>query len=110
VHPRFWHFFVLLWFCSKLEYVVRACTKQWLETIPVKPCQANFTSLCEEYTSQNVEFNENLYNLFVKGLDYVTLSLTVYKDKYALQPILAPPDDYLVENEDEAEEEDCSDL
>jgi hypothetical protein len=110
VHPRFWHFFVLLWFCSKLEYVVRACTKQWLETIPVKPCQANFTSLCEEYTSQNVEFNENLYNLFVKGLDYVTLSLTVYKDKYALQPILAPPDDYLVDEEDEAEEEDCSDL
>ena len=95
VHPRFWHFFVMLWFCAKLEYVIRACTKQWLETTPVRPTPENYTRLCEEYTAQNMDFNENLFRLFTKGLDYVSLSLSVYRDKYALQPMLAPSDEYM---------------
>jgi hypothetical protein len=63
--------------------------------MPVKPCQENYTMLCEEYTSQNTDFTEKLYFLFMKGLDYVIQSLTVYKDKYALQPVLAPSGEYL---------------
>jgi hypothetical protein len=100
VHPRFWHFFVFLWLCAKLEYVVRACTKQWLETQGIKPAPKNYTTLCEEYAVQNLVFNERLFRLLERALEYTTMSLTLYRDKYALQPVLNAPDEYLLDNED----------
>lgn len=101
VHTRFWHFFVLLWFCAKLEYVIRACTKQWLDNQIIKQVPSNYTRLCEEYTLQNMDLNEKLFQLFVKGMDYITLSLTTYRDKYALVPMLTPSDEYLEEGGDD---------
>lgn len=95
VHTRFWHFFVFLWFCAKLEYVIRACTKQWLETQPFKPTPRTYTELCEEYSVQNVCFNEKLFQLFLKGMDYISLSLSIFRDKYALLPVLTPPEEYI---------------
>lgn len=95
VHPRFWHFFVLLWFCAKLEYVIRACTKQWLDTHGVAPNTGSFTRLCEDFSEQNADVVERLYRLFVRGCEYITHSLSLYRDKYALRPVLAPPQDYL---------------
>jgi hypothetical protein len=100
VHPRFWHFFVFLWLCAKLEYVVRACTKQWLETQGTKPVPKHYTTLCEEYAVQNQVFNERLFQLLERALEYTTMSLTLYRDKYALQPVLNAPDEYLLDNED----------
>ena len=95
VHTRFWHFFVLLWFCAKLEYVIRACTKQWLETQGIKPIPSSYTTVCEDYVAHNHDFNERLFRLLEKALEYTTLSLTLYRDKYALQPVLSAPDEYL---------------
>lgn len=94
VHPRFWHFFVLLWFCAKLEYVLRACTKQWLDTHNIRPTPETYTAICEEYTAQNLAFNERLFSLLERALDYTTLSLSVYRDKYALTPVLSVPEEY----------------
>jgi hypothetical protein len=99
VHPRYWHFFVFLWFCAKLEYVIRACTKQWLEIHRIKNLPQQATELCEEYTCQNAEFNERLFRLLVRGIDYTTTSLSLYRDKYALLPVLSPSDEFLYDNE-----------
>ena len=93
VHPRFWHFFVFLWLCAKLEYVVRACTKQWLEARGIKPVPKSYTTVCEEYASQNQVFNERLFLLLERALEYTSLSLSLYRDKYALQPVLSVPED-----------------
>jgi hypothetical protein len=82
---------VLLWFCAKLEYVIRACTKQWLEVIRATPTPDNYTTLCEEFSQQNDELVERLYRLFVKAISYTTQSLIIYREKYALQPVLKPP-------------------
>lgn len=95
VHPRFRHFFMLLWYCAKVEYVIRACTKQWLDTQDEKPCAENFTRVCERYSSQNAEFNDNLFRLFIKGIDYTTSSLTAYRNKCALRPALVASQQYL---------------
>lgn len=104
VHPRFWHFFVFLWYCAKLEYVIRACTKQWLQTLHgVDSTPACVTEVCEEYVSQNNEFNERLFRLLERGVDYTSLSLTLYLDKYALQPMLSPPDEFLKDVKDPIE-------
>jgi hypothetical protein len=88
VHPRFWHFFVLLWFCAKLEYVIRACTKQWLESRRIRPEPKTYTLICEEYIQQNAEFSERMFRLLERALDYTTRSLMLYRDKYALRPVL----------------------
>lgn len=95
VHPRFRHFFMFLWFCAKSEYIIRACTKQWVEGLPAPPCPETYTRLCEEYHTENLETNEKMYRLFLKGVDYVTLSLRTFKDSWALQPTLVPPPEYL---------------
>ncbi len=58
------------------------------------PEPKNFTSVCEDYTLQNTEFSERLFRLFERGVEYTTLSLTLYRDKYAMQPMLSGvPDD-----------------
>jgi hypothetical protein len=103
VHPRFWHFFVLLWFCAKLEYIIRACTKQWLEGREITPGPENYTSLCEEFSQHNYELVEQLHRLFVKGVEYISRSLYIYRDKYALQPVLVPPKEYF-----DSEDKKCS--
>ena len=100
VHPRFWHFFVLLWYCAKLEYVIRACSKQWLEVRGIKPVPESYTAICEDYSVQNVGFNEKLFQLLERGLEYTTLSLSLYRDKYALQPVLCASDEYLLGEDD----------
>jgi len=91
VHPRFWHFFVLLWLCAKLEYVIRACTKHWLDARHIRPTPANYTDVCEEYIQHNGEFHERMFRLLEVALDYTTQSLTLYRDKYALRPVLDKP-------------------
>jgi hypothetical protein len=104
VHPRFWHFFVLLWYCAKLEYVIRACTKQWLEARRIRPEPDKYTEICEDYSLHNAEFNEKLFRLLERGLEYTTLSLSLYRDKYALQPVLTASDDYLHAKNEEDED------
>jgi hypothetical protein len=55
--------------------------------------------VCEEYAAQNQEFNERLFQLLERALEYTTMSLTMYRDKYALQPVLSVPDEYLYARE-----------
>lgn len=100
VHPRFRYFFMFLWFCAKSEYIIRACTKQWVETLADAPCPDSYTRLCEEYSMQNQEKNEKLYSLFTKSIGYTILSLTLLKDSCALQPALVPPKGYLSSTDD----------
>jgi hypothetical protein len=96
VHPRFRHFFMLLWYCAKVEYVIRACTKQWLDTQQgTASTQEKITNVCEEYSKQNEEFNHKLYQLFLKGLSYCTTSLMFYRDHSALRPVLVASKEYL---------------
>jgi hypothetical protein len=68
--------------------VIRACTKQWLESRQIRPEPRTFTAVCEEYAAQNAEFNERLFQLLERALEYTTISLSIYRDKYALLPLL----------------------
>ena len=64
VHARFSHFFLMLWYCSKLEYVVRSCAKAWLERQDVR-AESNFKDMCEAFTAETKDFCDSLYNIFV---------------------------------------------
>ena len=48
--------------------------------------------------------NERLYLLFLKGVQYTTSSLVLYRDQCALRPVLTPSKEYLEGKDgDEAE-------
>lgn len=90
VHPRFWHFFIFLWVSSKIEYIIRACTKQWVEK-----CQfgssVGITERCEAYMEESEDFIDKMFQIYVKALDYVMLSLQKYEEFYESKPVLRPP-------------------
>jgi len=94
VHPRFWFFYVMLWFCSKLEYVVRACTKQWIESNGLRPEPGNFTELCEAFAEQNDGLVQDLYRLFERGMAYICASLNKHLEQHVLAPVLTPSERY----------------
>lgn len=110
VHPRFRHFFMLLWFCAKAEYIIRACTKQWIETKDDPPHPGNYTQMCEDYMLETQAMTERLYQLFSKGMDYVTTSLEVFRDSCALQPVLIPSIEYLCQREEEGSKKEDTNL
>ncbi len=91
VHPRFRYFFMFLWSVAKSEYIIRACAKQWTETLAEPPCPKTYTRLCEDYHAENLVTNERLHLLFVKAVEYVMASLRVFKDSWALERSLQPP-------------------
>jgi hypothetical protein len=74
IHARFSHFFLMLWMCSKLEYVVRSCAKAWLEKQSGKD-DANFKDLCEAFTRETEEYCGQLHGLFLKSFDHVNQTL-----------------------------------
>lgn len=95
VHPRFRHFFMLLWFCAKSEYIIRACTKQWVESRVDSPSPEDYTRVCEEYQHENQETNTQLFHLFAKGMDYLTKSLDGLRESCTLMPSLIPTAEFL---------------
>jgi hypothetical protein len=76
IHARFSHFFLMLWFCSKLEYVVRSCAKAWMERQDGRD-EANFRDMCEAFTSETREFCDQLHLIFTRGLLHVHRTLDV---------------------------------
>lgn len=89
VHLRFWHFFIFLWFIAKIEYIIRACTKCWLERLKCeKDEMENYTEMCEQFVEQNRDFTRSMYLVFVKALDYVSNTVQLYKEEFQIQPVL----------------------
>lgn len=76
IHARFSHFFLMLWYCSKLEYVVRSCAKAWLERQDCRD-EANFREMCEAFTSETKEYCSQLHQIFLRSLAHVHKTLDV---------------------------------
>lgn len=76
IHARFSHFFLMLWYCSKLEYVVRSCAKAWLERQDCRD-EADFREMCEAFTGETRGFCEQLHQVFVRSLGHVHKTLDV---------------------------------
>jgi hypothetical protein len=72
IHARFSHFFLMLWYCSKLEYVVRSCAKAWLEK---DGRDGNFKDLCEAFTQETDYLALN--QIFLRSLGHVHKTLDV---------------------------------
>jgi hypothetical protein len=83
---------MLLWFC---EYVIRACTKKWIDKHDNKTYQENYTQLCEYYTEENMATIDLLHVMFMKGWNFTSTSIAIYRDKSAMAPALNASQEYL---------------
>ena len=95
VDLRFWHFFVFLWYIAKIEYVIRSCTKQWLEGADA----SDITTCCERFRSDNDSLLRQLAALFLRARSYVSQSVELYKKQFDVQPVLEPPEAFFASPE-----------
>jgi len=99
VHLRFWHFFIFLWFTAKIEYIIRSCTKQWMEALPDTQGQSDqrrdFTAICERFRSENDLLIQRMSSLFQRAYDFVVTSVDLYQAQFDVQPVLRPPPTFL---------------
>lgn len=119
VHLKYWYFFLFLWFISKIEYVIRSLTKQWLESLgsqqtkpeqvksEVKPeakpeTHRDYTVLCERFRSENEHLMEQLGQLYRKAQRFVEATIDLYESQFDVQPVLNPPEDFFLNNEPHA--------
>ena len=66
----------MLWYWSKLEYVVRSCAKAWLER-QGGGGETNYKSLCETFAEETAPYCEQLHGIFAKCFDHVGRTLDV---------------------------------
>ena len=73
----------MLWFCSKLEYVVRSCAKAWLERQADRD-EKSFKELCEKFKDETEEYCRQLHGVLTRSYCHVgkTLDLLMH---YALE-------------------------
>ena len=83
IHARFSHFFLMLWFCSKLEYVVRSCAKAWLER-QIDREEKSFKELCEKFKDETEDYCRQLHGVFSRSHCHVGKTLDVLMH-YALE-------------------------
>ena len=76
IHARFSHFFLMLWYCSKLEYVIRSCAKAWLERQSSRE-DRNFKSLCEQFKDETDDYCLSLYGVFARSCAHVNRTLDI---------------------------------
>ena len=88
VDPRFCYFFMLLWYCNKLEYIVRSFTRTWLDS---RQEEDTFKTLCCSL-QRDLEPNiVSMHALFVTGKDHVLATLAHYAQSNKHAPILELP-------------------
>jgi len=96
VHLRFWHFFIFLWFTAKIEYIIRSCTKQWMEALQdPQASPKDFTGLCERFRGENEPLIHQMGALFQRAHDFVSVSVDLYQAQFDVQPVLRPPESFL---------------
>lgn len=64
----------MLWYCSKLEYVVRSCAKAWIEKQDSRD-ETNFREMCEAFTAETKDYCAQLHQIFTRSLSHVHKTL-----------------------------------
>jgi hypothetical protein len=88
VDPRFCYFFMLLWYCNKLEYIVRSFTRTWLDS---RHEEETFKSLCCALQRDIEPQILSMHALFVTAKAHVLATLAQYAKSNKHAPILELP-------------------
>lgn len=85
VDPRFCLFFMLLWYCNKLEYVIRCFTRTWLDT---RQDTETFKTLCCSLRDDMDPTIVRMHALFVSGRSHVLATIAHHARQNQYEPVL----------------------
>lgn len=74
VHPKFSHFFLMLWYVCKIEHIVRNHTRCWLSDRAADECGEDIGALCNTFSEQH-ELLEGMHKMFNHAVEHVTESI-----------------------------------
>ena len=74
VHVRFCRFFMLLWYCYKLEYIVRCCVRAWVDDHVQEDDETTFQHLADRLQEMRPLIGR-MHSLFLVARDHVVRSL-----------------------------------
>jgi len=76
VDARFCFFFMLLWYCNKLEYIIRSFTRTWLDS---RDEQESFESQCRAIEEELGPQILSMHKLFVMAQNHILSTLKHYE-------------------------------
>lgn len=85
VDARFCYFFMLLWYCNKLEYVIRSFTRTWLDT---RSEDDTFQDICKAISHEMASRIVSMHRLFVVAKDHILKTLEKYSENNKVSLIL----------------------
>lgn len=85
VSLKFCHFFMMLWLCNKIEYVVRSVCRGWMDG---RESTETYKELCEAIKGEQSEFIRNMHKLFSAAYSHVTQTLENYCNENTTAPVL----------------------
>ena len=85
VDARFCYFFMLLWYCNKIEYIILSFTRTWLDT---RDESETFQSQCEAIQSELADKIAAMHRLFVVSKAHVLSTLSHYEQNHRLSLFL----------------------
>lgn len=88
VDHRFCFFFMLLWYCNKMEYVIRCFTRTWLDN---RSDSETFKSLCCTLGAEMEPSIVRMHGLFVVGKGHVLATVAAFVESHRHEPILDMP-------------------
>jgi hypothetical protein len=77
IHPSLFHFFTMVWYVQKIEYIIRNYTRWWLEQQDGK--NVNIEQLCIEFSRDDALFS-SMHAIFNHAVSHVTKSIEAYQD------------------------------
>jgi hypothetical protein len=85
VDARFGHFFLLLWYFNKIEYIIRSCVRHWLDMQQKDMCNKE---LCDKLFQDFHGKTEKMHKLCITAHQHISISLNHIINKQFLHPIL----------------------
>ena len=85
VDAKFSQFFLLLWYCNKIEYIIRSFTRNWVDQ---QTEAQDFKTLCENIQNTFTPHITKIHNLFMLSHDHVVQSLHLLIAAQLHRPII----------------------
>ena len=87
VDMRFCRFFMLLWYCNKLEYIIRSYTRTWIDMHQGEA--ETFSELCRVMRAEQEPTIARMHALFVVALQHVFTTLQHHARTNTHAPVLS---------------------
>ena len=85
VDARFCYFFMLLWYCNKLEYIIRSFTRTWLDA---RNEEETFQETCNAILDDMNHRIIAMHKLFVLAKHHISTTLEKYSESNKISLIL----------------------